>query len=256
MATKLVKKGARNGKQRTKKPNTKLSPLKRPEGMSLEAWQIELRKQFGSEQKYHLRNLGGHPVFTDFEVANPTSHNSYRVIIRGTGLGDNHCSCPDFATNTLGTCKHIEFTLTTLQRKPTNRRLLWAGFQPEDSEVFLHYGPCREVRFRPGSDCPRRPGPARGQVLRRRWHAAAGSVRPVRGVSRPRPATSSTNCCAVRMPCNSWPRSATPSGGRQQIQEAFPRGSRSAGFKKLLKVPLYDYQARGSPVRGPGRAAA
>src|SRR5262249_32839040 len=33
---------------------------------------------------------------------------------------------------------------------------------------------------------------------------------------------------------------------RQKVVEAFPAGPRSAGFKKLLKVPLYDYQREGS----------
>src|SRR5262249_49425467 len=78
---------------------------------------------------------------------------SYRVFIRGTAPGDNHCSCPDFATNTLGTCKHIEFTLAALERKRGGAAELRAGFQPPYSEVYLHYGAQREVRFRPGTAC-------------------------------------------------------------------------------------------------------
>ena len=31
--------------------------------------------------------------------------------------GGNFCSCPDYATSELGTCKHIEFTLARLLRK-------------------------------------------------------------------------------------------------------------------------------------------
>src|SRR5258707_1156339 len=109
MATLFAPRGmARPEKQ---KKDSKLSRTHKPEDMPLEAWQIELRKQFGREQKFRLKNVGDHPVFSDFEVNSPESKNTYRVSIRGARLGDNSCSCLDFTTNTLGTCKHIEFTL-------------------------------------------------------------------------------------------------------------------------------------------------
>ena len=150
-------------RQRTPSPGTeddegkkrpKLSRLHKPANMSLEEWQRELRRQFGRQQGFLLKNLGDQPVFSEFEVTNPQSQRSYRVFIRGTQPGDNHCSCPDFATNTLGTCKHIEFTLARLERKRGTAAELRAGFQPPYSEVYLHYGSRREVRFRPGAACP------------------------------------------------------------------------------------------------------
>jgi predicted nucleic acid-binding Zn finger protein len=30
----------------------------------------------------------------------------YRVAVRGRGLFENYCSCPDFAVDRLGTCNH------------------------------------------------------------------------------------------------------------------------------------------------------
>src|SRR6516165_1715503 len=124
-------------KRRKKKKPAKLSRLHKPEGMSLEDWQIELRRQFGREQKYRLENVGDHSFFSIFHVANPQSQNTYRVHIRGTQPGDNYCSCPDFATNTLGTCKHIEFTLAVLERKRGGASELRNGYQPPYSEVYL-----------------------------------------------------------------------------------------------------------------------
>src|SRR5262249_13222990 len=115
--------------------------------------QRQLRRQFGREQDFGLKNLGEHRLFSEFEVTNPQTRRNYRVQIRGTRPGDNHCTCPDFATNTLGTCKHIEFILARLERKRGGRAELEAGHQPPYSEVFLHYGARREVRFRPGSTC-------------------------------------------------------------------------------------------------------
>src|SRR5205085_6870018 len=130
----------------------RLSRQHKPEGMSLEEWQVQLRRQFGQEQRFRLANLGEHPVFSDFQVTNPQSGNTYKVRVRGRKVGDNACTCPDFATNTLGTCKHIEFTLARLRRKRGLRAQLRAGHQPPQSEVFLEYGSRREVRFRPGSE--------------------------------------------------------------------------------------------------------
>src|SRR5262249_20968106 len=142
------------GKQGSAKAGAKLSRLHKPEGMSLEDWQIELRRQFGRSQGFLLKNVGDHAIFSLFEVTNPQSQNTYRVQVRGARVGDNFCSCPDFATNTLGTCKHIEFTLAALERKRGGASALRAGFKPPYSEVQLQYGARREVRFRPGAECP------------------------------------------------------------------------------------------------------
>jgi hypothetical protein len=51
----------KGGKSDKGKPR-KLSHLKQPPGMSLEDWQRELRRQFGREQNYRLKNIGEHPI--------------------------------------------------------------------------------------------------------------------------------------------------------------------------------------------------
>jgi hypothetical protein len=57
--------------------------------MSLEAWQRALRRRFGREQRFRLKNTGDHPVFSEFEVTNPQSRATYRVVIRGSEPGHN-----------------------------------------------------------------------------------------------------------------------------------------------------------------------
>ena len=42
----------------------------------------------------------------------------YRVTIRSLHKRANFCSCPDFANNQLGTCKHIEATLHKIKKHP------------------------------------------------------------------------------------------------------------------------------------------
>jgi len=234
----------------TEKPRTKgrkppkLSRLHKPEGMSLEDWQIELRRQFGREQNYRLENAGDHPIFSVFHVANPQSQNTYRVHIRGVQPGDNYCSCPDFATNTLGTCKHIEFTLAVLERKRGGVSALRTGFQPPYSEIYLHYGARREVRFRPGSDCP-----VELARLAVRYFDSEGALLPEAfGRFETFIAESNRHEHEVRCHDDVLAFIAEVRDGerrRQLVVEAFPRGGRSAAFKDLLKVSLYDYQREG-----------
>jgi len=234
--------GNRHGRSRKE---AKLSRLHKPEGMSLEAWQYELRKQFGREQNFTLKNLGDHPIFAEFQVTNPQSQNTYRVIIRGIRPGDNLCSCPDFATNTLGTCKHIEFTLARLEQKRGGKRALEAGFQPPYSEVYLQYGARREVRFRPGTDCP--VGLAR---LAAGYFDPEGTLLPeafARFESFLAEASRfehDLRCYEDALGFVAEVRDAERRHGR--LAEAFPRGTHSAAFKKLLAAPLYDYQRAGA----------
>jgi superfamily II DNA or RNA helicase len=239
--------GARRkaGKSRKKRQKPRLSRLHKPDGMSLEDWQIALRRQFGREQRFKLVNLGGHPVFSEFRVTNPQSRNSYKVRIRGRGVGDNACSCPDFATNTLGTCKHIEFTLAKLERKRDLKAQLRQGFQPPASEVYLQYGSRREVRFRPGSDCP-----VEMARLAAEHFDETGVLRPASVacfedfLTRAGGLEPGLQCGDDVLAYLAELRDAERR--RQLVAEAFPRGVRSAAFKGLVKATLYDYQREGA----------
>ena len=142
--------------QAEKRPAARAIPRHRkPDEMSLEAWQVALRKQYAEIQRFIVKNIGGARVFSEFSVTNPETKRAYRVAIRGEGLGENFCSCPDFAVNTLGTCKHVEHVLKRLRRQG-GARALSHGFRPLDSEVYLRYGARHEVVFRPARIALRR----------------------------------------------------------------------------------------------------
>src|SRR5436190_14904673 len=101
--------------------------------------QIDIRRKRAAAEQYRIQNLGRNRVFSDYQVTNPTSGGQYRVSIRGFEVGDNTCTCPDFRSNTLGTCKHVEGVLTTLRAEApaTLQSRKAAVTRPE---VFLHYG--------------------------------------------------------------------------------------------------------------------
>ena len=128
-ARKSAKRTSKKGGSRPRKA-AKISRTRKPDEMSLEQWQVALRRQFAQKQDLRITNIGGEPIFSEFLVINPQTDGQYRVAIRGQGLGDNYCSCPDFAVNTLGTCKHVEFVLNKLRRKRGARKAFSEGFDP------------------------------------------------------------------------------------------------------------------------------
>ena len=96
---------------------------------------VTARRRFGRKQQFELENLGSEPVLSDFHLHNPESGTRYRVAIRGRAPEQNFCTCPDYATNHLGACKHIEFTLAKLEAKRGGKAALARGFEPPYSEI-------------------------------------------------------------------------------------------------------------------------
>jgi len=143
----------KNSSKDKKKKAKRISYHKQPEELSLRDWQIGLRRQFGQEQEFTLTNRGDHPVWSDFTVGNPGRNTIYRLALRGKEPGDNFCSCPDFRTNGLGTCKHIEWALHKLSRAYGNKQHFKKP-PPEQaySSVYLHYGEERSLRLRIGTE--------------------------------------------------------------------------------------------------------
>ena len=225
----------------------KLSHLRRPAELSPEAWQRQLRRQFGREQKFKVENLGDEPVFSEFRITNPKSGGTYRVAIRGAQLGDNFCACPDFATNNLGTCKHIEFILARLARRPGAARALHRGFRPRYSEIYLRYGGERQVRFRAGSSCP----PSllkRAKVL---FSAQSGEVLPrskylqlEEFLLSARKSGHEVRCYDDVLDLIAQARDAEHR--RRVLDAAYPAGAKSPALQRLVNAMLYPYQAEGA----------
>jgi SNF2 family DNA or RNA helicase len=139
------------------KPKNAISPHKKPADLTEEAWQRELRKQSVPEAKeasFLIQNLGGeHPLFSDYLVKNPVSGGQYKVALRTARPGSpNFCSCLDFKTNLLGTCKHIEAILAYIGKNKQLAKLLKDNFQPTYSSVYLRYGQSREISLRIGEN--------------------------------------------------------------------------------------------------------
>jgi hypothetical protein len=104
-------------KKHAEEAETKVSRTHKPEDMGLKEWQTRLRRQFAESQPFRLENVGGHHIYSEFNLTNPATSRTYRLAIRGAKPGDNFCSCPDYRINNLGTCKHLEYTIAQLMKR-------------------------------------------------------------------------------------------------------------------------------------------
>ena len=129
-----------------------VSYLRKPEDLTIEEWQYALRKQYAETHYFKIRNMGAHPVFSDYDVTNPETGLSYKVSIRSKDNSANFCECGDFKTNGLGTCKHIEGVFRYIDKVLNKSRLLDKGYNRAYTSVFLDYRGKRKVKIRIGSD--------------------------------------------------------------------------------------------------------
>src|SRR5207249_2865316 len=85
-------------------------------------------------------------------VVSPQSKNTYKVALRSKDNSLNFCSCPDFKTNQLGTCKHIEAVRLYLGKKRGSKKLLNEVPLLPYSSIFVSYLDERKVKLRIGGD--------------------------------------------------------------------------------------------------------
>ena len=225
----------------------KLARTHAPSGVSPLEWQRALRRQFGREQVFGLENIGSETLFSEFRVTNPESKSKYYVAIRGVRPGDNFCACPDYATNELGTCKHIEFTLARLAKRRGAKTAFARGYQPAFSELYLRNDGARTIHFRAGTDCPAALATAAAAL----FDASQNWCLPERHFDLldrflARAAKSGHELRAYDDALDFIAGSRDAARRKAALAEIFPRGAADPRLAKLLKVPLYPYQAEGA----------
>jgi len=134
--------------KKTKKAPPKVSYHYKPDNLTLEQWQIALRQQAAQKENFAISEMNAKEYPGYYRVANPVSHNEYRVVFRGHESPWNYCSCMDFKTSQLGTCKHLEAVKLWIaeKRKKIHRE------QPSYTSVYLSYRKERKVCLRIGTD--------------------------------------------------------------------------------------------------------
>ena len=89
-------------------------------------------------EKYRVKASDKSTPWTDYLVSSEISGKTYRVALRGTESGDSYCSCPDFRTNRLGTCKHIMHLQQLIEKQFADRELS-KPYINREAIVYLRY---------------------------------------------------------------------------------------------------------------------
>ena len=132
-----------------KKKKTVISHIVKPEKMTLEEWQVKLRQQVSKTEHFVIESVDEELCPGEYVVRNPKKHNEYKVVYRGANSEWNYCSCMDFKTSRLGTCKHIEAVKNCFIGKKgshVHREI------PPYTSVYLSYRDERCVKIRIGSE--------------------------------------------------------------------------------------------------------
>ena len=104
-------------KKAAKKKAAAAIPVPTSDWRTTDQDEILRRVQRARDEKHSITSLRPEfPVFSTFAVKSPSGM-TYQVEIRDLATRGFSCTCPDFRTAGLGTCKHVEATLIWLKRR-------------------------------------------------------------------------------------------------------------------------------------------
>ncbi len=210
--------------------------------------QIERRRKRAAEDIAAIENQGQHTVYSTFEVTSQ-SKQTYRVQIRSLTELLNSCTCADYKTNLLGTCKHIEAVLLRLKENLGEEWDKMAAERPPVSQIFLHHAQETTVRI----TLPLPDPPTLRDVLSRYFDAEGilvGSVtktlptllEDIKGL--PAQLQDSIQITPqVEQHLEKQQDIETIQRQKEWFQEQIKQGHRSLN---LLSTPLYPYQEEGA----------
>lgn len=100
---------------------------------------LQNRRDRARSERMQLKASDKDDPWCDYLVTSTLSGKTYRVALRGLEVGQAFCTCPDFRTNTLGTCKHVMKVQQAVRRRfdpPQLKR----PFRSKGIAVFVKYG--------------------------------------------------------------------------------------------------------------------
>ena len=219
----------------------------RPVGWrTTDADEIALRRERAAGERMRIEALeASEPVFSTFAVRSP-SGGSYEVEVRSLSALENSCTCPDFRTNGLATCKHTEAVVARLRRMPAGRSALARGGRSTRVEVFM-----RRSGGKPAvvAVLPERKPSATVAAILGSYFDGEGRLQgdPAEAVpALVRDLDSHRTAARISTEVVSWAagraRRAARAEERQAVEDELRSGRRSL---PALELPLYPYQVDG-----------
>jgi superfamily II DNA or RNA helicase len=134
-----------------KKAKVKIPHTFKPNNMDEEQWQKALRKQIAADEKLKVIQLPIHN-FDDFVIKNTTKNTAYRVTVFNYMQQEYQCTCLDYKTNQLGTCKHIETTIAYINRKKELKDNFKNNTVSPITQIYCSYKGTPHLKIKYGSE--------------------------------------------------------------------------------------------------------
>ncbi|MFK7817205.1 MAG: DEAD/DEAH box helicase [Planctomycetaceae bacterium] len=103
------------------------------------------RTERAGKGEMSVRSMDPRKPWVDYVVTSRQSGRTYRVALRGMEASESFCTCPDFRTNQLGTCKHILHVQRKVRKRFSAKQL--KPYRRRRLSVRISYGPERGVIF-------------------------------------------------------------------------------------------------------------
>lgn len=110
------------------------------------------RQKRADEEPMKVRSMNRQRPWVDYVVTSRRSGKSYRVALRGFEHGESYCSCPDFRTNHLRTCKHILHVQNKVKKRFSAAKLR-SPYRRKRLSLSVDYGATRGLIFNLPHDC-------------------------------------------------------------------------------------------------------
>jgi superfamily II DNA or RNA helicase len=104
------------------------------------------RQQRAEKEKMTVRAVTPGKLWSDYIVTSHHSGRTYRVALRGLEAGQSYCSCPDFRTNQIETCKHILHVQAKVKKRFTAAQLA-RPYRRKRLSLRMSYGEQRGLLF-------------------------------------------------------------------------------------------------------------
>ena len=132
------------------------------------------RVQRGSSELFDVQRHPSTRIYGRYDVGSPSARR-YQVDLRALDAWQNGCSCPDFDTNGLGTCKHIEAALHWCRKHSKAAFSRASGLGPPASFLYVGHEPGPHVCARLGANAT----PAERRCVARWFGVDGRSKRPL-----------------------------------------------------------------------------
>lgn len=135
-------------------------PLENLTEQELLARALAEREKRSAEEDMRVRTTDATTPWADYVTTSHNTGKTYRVSLRGMEPHQSYCSCPDFRTNGLGTCKHI-LHVAAKAKKRFGVAAIEQPYKRKHVSLRLHYGDDFGLRF----NVPTRKNPVIDEVV-------------------------------------------------------------------------------------------